>query len=272
MSDEIKNIKDTLKDSVKDTSSMPASLALSIQDYSESYSKTNKLVIALYMVTDIMDKEEPLRNKLRALGTGIISDINLLKTSVLSRTPTQIQIKIEEVLSFLEIASTVGMISPMNCNILKKEFTNLKQSITESGQSSTLSELFSGENQSPPERLMSLSQTGIGHGKTRIGVQKGSTLMKALSRFEMSDKIPGTIRKNFGADSFDILKKQRRDEIIKIIKDKKEVNITDIKNLATGVLASCGEKTLQRELVSMVKDNILNKIGAKRWSRYFLSS
>jgi len=40
-----------------------------------SYKKTNKLVTALYMVTDIIDKNEPLRNKLRTLGIGIISDI-----------------------------------------------------------------------------------------------------------------------------------------------------------------------------------------------------
>ena len=32
----------------------------------------------------------------------------------------------------------------------------------------------------------------------------------------------------------------------------------------------CGEKTLQRELVSMAKDGVLNKTGEKRWSRYFV--
>ncbi len=35
-------------------------------------------------------------------------------------------------------------------------------------------------------------------------------------------------------------------------------------------LVSCSEKTLQRELVSMVKDGVLNKTGKKRWSRYFV--
>jgi hypothetical protein len=35
-------------------------------------------------------------------------------------------------------------------------------------------------------------------------------------------------------------------------------------------LISCSEKTLQRELVSMVKNGVLDKMGEKRWSRYFL--
>ena len=52
--------------------------------------------------------------------------------------------------------------------------------------------------------------------------------------------------------------------------------IKDIKDRAkampeqAGLLVSCSEKTLQRELVSMVKDDVLNKTGEKRWSRYFM--
>ena len=70
--------------------------------------------------------------------------------------------------------------------------------------------------------------------------------------------------------NFDGLKKERRDAIVKIIKDKKQATITDIKNLASGVLNSCGEKTLQRELISMVNDGVLYKMGEKRWSKYFV--
>ena len=82
-----------------------------------SYSKTNKLVTALFMVTDIIDKEEPLRSKLRTLGTEIISDMHSI--------PQNAYNKISEIVSFLEIASAVNIISEMNCNILRKEFIEL---------------------------------------------------------------------------------------------------------------------------------------------------
>src|SRR3989344_6143475 len=89
-----------------------------------SYMKTNKLITALYMVTDILDKDEPLRNKLRTLGTGIISDIHC--------APQNACTKIAEVMSFLDIARAINIISEMNVNILRKEFLLLNQSILES--------------------------------------------------------------------------------------------------------------------------------------------
>jgi hypothetical protein len=101
--------------------------------------------------------------------------------------------------------------------------------------------------------------------------------MKALSDKNLISSMSHRNTKDTNASDFHILKKQRRDEIINIIGKKGgNATITDIKNSAYGLpaqagsLVSCGEKTLQRELVSMVKDGVLNKTGEKRWSRYFI--
>ena len=258
---ENKNLKDTQKDSVKDTSSVPAQYE-AIGFGSVSYTKTNKLITALYMVTDIMEKEEPLRIKLRTLGANIISDIHHM--------PAQADKGIVAVISFLDIASAINLISEMNSSILKKEFMELKQSIHELKRKDSISEFFlvspSAEEKVDKGRIQS----------TGIGIQKGSTLLKALSGIEMSNRISARpIAKSSAPAStrndFDVLKKQRRDEIIKVVKSYSATGgatITDIRVKASGVLASCGEKTLQRELVSMVKDSVLKKFGEKRWSRY----
>src|SRR3989344_5554841 len=63
-----------------------------------SYSKTNKLVTALYMVTDIMDTNEPIKNKLRTLGIEILSDLSMSNMSKVTFDIT----KIEQVVSFLD--------------------------------------------------------------------------------------------------------------------------------------------------------------------------
>jgi hypothetical protein len=95
--------------------------------------------------------------------------------------------------------------------------------------------------------------------------------MKALSKLEVSDRILASSVGGPVQESFNGLKKERREQIIKIVGNNPNgATITDIKTSAQGSLASCGEKTLQRELFSMVKDNVLNKTGEKRWSRYFL--
>ena len=100
--------------------------------------------------------------------------------------------------------------------------------------------------------------------------------MKALSVVRMSDR-NSTASPSGATNNFDELKKQRRGEIVEVIKViGGNATIKDIKDRAktnpakNGSLASCGEKTLQRELVSMVKDGVLKKTGEKRWSKYFL--
>jgi hypothetical protein len=225
-----------------------------------SYTKTTKLITALYMVTDIVDKSEPIRHKLRHLGAEIISDIH--------STPAQACVKIAETVSFLNIASAMDLISEMNATILKKEFLELSQSIKESTENKPAwIEEFLGSTQSIGHRTQVAQPT-----QTRIGVQKGSTLMKALS--DKTKHLSNTNTTSVVREQFDLLKKQRRNSIIKIIKDSGgNATIKDIKvKINTGILGAIiySEKTLQRELVSMTKDGILNKAGEKRWSRYFL--
>ena len=270
---EDKNLKDISINSEKET------FAISSQSQdtglrSMSYTKTNKLITALYMVTDIIEKEEPLRAKLRTLGANIISDVCSISQPGLTKKITD---EIYQIIAFLGIVSTIGIVSEMNCSILKKEFHELSLSIQEfeysnqfAGQKS-LAEFFLREERPIVsfEAAPAIKRTDIskGHVNTiNIGVQKGSTLLKAIND-KMSDKDMSLKIGNEKSD-FNILKKQRREEIIKIIKVKKEATITDIKLSATGSLVSCGEKTLQRELLSMIKDGILKKTGTKRWSKY----
>jgi len=295
---EEKNLKDSQRDTIKDTSSITAPYQ-AVGFRSGSYTKTNKLITALYMVTDIIDKDEPLRNKLRTLGIGIISDMDSVSSNIRG--------KISETMSFLDIASAMNIVSEMNCSILKKEFLELDQSIlsAQAGKESVgevktlnkqinLSEFFNspleeyplgggGEFFHPVSQASHPSKREIiykghtnGHQyQTSLGVQKGSTLLKALS-----DKIDVKRHQNLNSSSaqnFDVFKKQRRDDIINIIKTiGGNATIKDIKDRAqisqtkTGSIVSCSEKTLQRELVSMVKDGVLKKAGEKRWSRYFL--
>ena len=113
---------------------------------------------------------------------------------------------------------------------------------------------------------------------TSLGVQKGSTLMRALSDKNLTRSIGGSTMSDIkhtssaNPNSFFILKKKRRDEIIKLIEEKqKEVGIKDIVLALRSFGEDMGEKTIQRELVSMIKDGVLKKTGAKRWSRYFLN-
>jgi len=273
--DNSKNFKN-LKDNSTNT------LGISIKDIpvSISYTKTNKLITALYMVTDIIDNNEPLRNKLRTLGANILSDIH--------QDPLKAYPRISELMSFLGIARTLGIISAMNSDILEVEFSELGNSINnasdkkaESATNVDLAEFFREEFfiTSPLASAGSVRKfhiTPADHSylskrhpnPTNIGVQKGETLLRALRGVQMSNKAKG----HKTSEDFDVLKRQRRAEIVSFIKHNAgSATITDIRTRAVGSLANCGEKTLQRELISMLKDHVLKKTGEKRWSRYFLA-
>lgn len=282
------------ENNLKDSKSIDKDTLLSLSDtqVSLSYKKTSKLVTALFMVTDMMENAEPIRLKLRALGVDILSDTtSITRAKLLSRTEVSIDKKVQEVLYFLDIAETVNLMTRMNSSILKKEFLDLQKSIFErvhhlnsfSGKA-TLSEFFNAEERFSITPAMPHEKDSTRHiTPTRIGVQKGSTLLKALSdRMSVSplEKKGRPIDTNNDKGSsnfltkagFDLLKKERRNEIVRVIKECKGVaSIMDIKShLSTGFNGT-SEKTLQRELVSMVADGLLNKTGSKRWSRYSVS-
>ncbi|MFA6524235.1 MAG: hypothetical protein WC264_02585 [Candidatus Paceibacterota bacterium] len=295
MLEEDKNLKNSVKDASSISSGHQNQIGM-LNGHSfifGSYTKTNKLVTALYMVTDILDNEEPLRNKLRSLGTDIISDTS--RVSVYKDLSNFMSNKIGAIISLLDIARAMNLISEMNCNILKKEFIELKQSVYEFNDNLSilkgnisLSEFLKEDmllETKIENNFLNNSGNNVNNSKgqvTRIGVQKGSTLLHALSKVEgkaLKDikeiKISKT-KTMSNRTNFNNLKKERREAIIKIIKAcpsngvEKGATITDIKNSASGTLVSCGEKTLQRELVSMVQEGVLKKIGEKRWSKYFL--
>src|SRR3989338_190310 len=102
-----KNLKDGVMD--LDVSRKDSILSM-------SYTKTQKLITALYIVTDIIDKEEPIRNKLRTLGVEVLYDTSSIPKTLFGA------VKIDQVLSFLNIASAMNFISEMNYTILKKEY------------------------------------------------------------------------------------------------------------------------------------------------------
>ena len=62
-------------------------------------------------------------------------------------------------------------------------------------------------------------------------------------------------------------KLSRRERIKTVLGAREGATIKDIADIIT----DCSEKTIQRELNSLIEDNVVKRQGERRWSKYFLA-
>lgn len=226
--------------------------------------RLEKIVIAVYMVTSFLLDEEPLKINLRNKSIQLMSFINSIKdkNGSLNNSETFLKISssVSEIVSFLKIAHSVNLISEMNYTILVgeyKKFLNLIEEKKKEGEISFPENFFQSEKE--------IENVFIGQKYKGHYIDKGQI-------FNLKDKIKKDIDKrtsNLTAKTkYNQDKVDRRNLIIEIIKDNKEVSIKDIADK----IKKCSEKTIQREINILLKDNILKKEGERRWSRYSLAT
>lgn len=256
---------------IKSLSNMPV--------YEFANKKTEKLVTALYMVSDCMDTDDALKGKLRLLGVELLSDIYKLSTLSPMDKHNYISISlthIYELLSFIEIAYTIGFISEMNTMILKKEFSILASDL----KSNLIKDkhfTFTLDDKMFDLPELNNSNKNENYSNTRQQFIKDKrTSFKTMSFINNKSPLQTFQPKRTNSSITNLADRQdRTNKILSIIKDKKDLpgNQTgvSIKDISLS-FKDCSEKTIQRELNSLVSKGQLKKTGAKRWSRYQLVS
>lgn len=245
--------------------------------------KTEKLITALYMVTDCMDVDDALKSKLRQLGVELLSDMYKLSSLSPVNKHTHISTslaRIDEIISFIEIAYTIGFISEMNTAILKKEFAILTKEL-EGHQKKDKHFTFTLDEQMFSLPVLPEEQNVGNNSKNMIKDKSRDYADKRTNFNSMSFTNPAfrhslnqtPITRNHSDHVSE--KKERIDRILALVKDNKNtsaeeagVSIKDISNSFT----DCSEKTIQRELNSLVAKGQIQKIGSKRWSKYSIKN
>jgi DNA-binding transcriptional ArsR family regulator len=234
------------------------------QNFNYLYKKTEKISTALYMITNFFTAEEPLKWEIRKKTVTLLDSVMKLGTTSLSgrdQIMREISTNLFQIISIFEMSFRSGFISMMNYEILSKELDNLVNFIIDidDKQLNANSKLFNRTffEEKLPKRQEEIIKPLIKDNnylkdiKRQISVfDDKKTYNKDINNF----KDTNNIKEN----------KNRRSQIIEIIKEKGNVNVKDISEEITGV----SEKTLQRELLKMVEDGILKKEGERRWSRY----
>lgn len=246
------------------------------------HKKTERITTALYMITNLLPAEEPLKWKLREKGIELMSHVLHFGTGSLT-PPVQAESVVVPLIigqvSLLEVAYVSGAISEMNFLVLKREyeqvvelFEKAKVRRRESGREgyaipksffdlpyeASLVELLEQENatsvaKKTPETLKtSETNEALSHGQNLV--QNGTVARSSL--FHLRDKLRNPRSKT------------RRESIIAVLREQGKLSIKDV----TKVVRGCSEKTIQRELLSLVKEGVVMKEGERRWSVYSLVS
>ncbi len=249
-----------------------------------AYKKTEKLSSAVYLVTSLVDDQEPLKNVLRSKALKLISDTGALVADDFTHPHFMKEVvkSLYEIISLIDVAKEGGIISEMNISILREEFqklitfldkeihvaSDLHRSLISQSLFSVHEDMFQDEKTDDFYKGHSIKDNDFYN--TKHGVRNGYGA-------NVANKNPARSIGHSHQDS--PFKKQptaaqskptedRSQKIIAIISDRKEsVSIKDIRDILTDV----SEKTIQRELLGLVAKGVLKKEGERRWSRYSLA-
>ena len=245
------------------------------------YKKTERLSTAIYLITNLMSVEEPIKWQLRKTTLNLLDNVMSLSNATMSSRESvlrDISQKLFQLISLYNVAFRSGFISEMNYRIVNEELNKIANFVDEfdmkenESRTRIIKDDFFAE---PAGEIIKDNVFYKGQQK-----QKGHQSMSDRNVFEEDEQnsayssvIKKTPKKTLTENKTTNKttnksheRNKRREEIINIIKQKKDVSVKDI----SAIIKDTSEKTLQRELVSMVEEGVLEKEGERRWSRYMI--
>ena len=226
-------------------------------DFLNIYNRSYRLAAAVFVISNLMDQNDELRTKIKKLSLDLVSmSVNLKDTSFPNTKKLMIDIEKNslELMSMLDIASVSGLVSKMNGDVLKEEFQSFILEINK------FSERLEGDKNVSFDGIFKESLV------TNINNNLEKTNLRYYNEVGEMYKNEQKIISNNGLKNGNGHKRKdlRKNTILNFIKGHNNVNIKDIVPNITG----CSEKTVQRELIQLVSEGKIRKIGERRWSRY----
>lgn len=247
--------------------------------------KLRKIADALYILTNHIQSDDGLRDKLRSSTLEALS-MSLRLREVGGTTNQQesldaLSFHLMSSLSFLEIAVVSGVISPVNYSIVSRELQYVLESVTE--------KLKDKQQQTP------VLNAGFFTSGLKDNQATGRTVTKDT---KIKDSVAGPLdpsaidpdRDNNVSDSLQTPARRQRSGTVTSVhmngaeqllrtdeKNRRELSVMSLfsgggkmtVNDVHELLPHYGPKTIQRELIRLVGAGKLLREGSKRWTRYF---
>lgn len=219
--------------------------------------RAKKLTTAVYLVTNLIPQNDPLRVYIRRYSIRLLSFVGGMPIGYsLSEAVGEIGSLSKKISEMLEIAFFSGYVSEMNFSVLKTEFDSFINEISDYDRFVNPINPSSLKVKIPS--VLNASHVVNAQNSPKVGFKN-----------PISDIQPEIKRRTAtGKRLVEAKKTSRKEAILSIIKRRGTVSIKDV----SSVILNCSEKTIQRELIALVEDGILKKSGDRRWSVYSLAN
>lgn len=228
------------------------------------YRRVQNLVAAVFLVTSSLDDTEELKSSLRRVGLRALGNTALLVQiqSMDEKNLRNLAAPILEMNSLLAISFWGGVISEMNSIVLQKEITKIEKDIhtvidTHKNRYLISPALF--KDTDDIEHQMAVSKTS-NHQQTQ---DKGHYKRQDIKDTIKDKRHTESVHNQNPAPEH---KTERRSVILKLLAEKQNLSVKDFST----VITQYSEKTIQRELLSLVIEGVVKKEGERRWSTYSL--
>ncbi len=234
-----------------------------------AYKKGERIVLATHLVTNFVPKDEPVRAAVRTHSQQLLGSVMALRDGLHrtdSDTVRSVTASIREILSLLDIVHASGYISDMNLEMLKYAYADLARFIHTSASAPASEGVALSEQDfvAPSREEKKVLSHGHSNGqkKTLTDTSVKDTVTDSISITDTkqeTSKRPQSLRAKRQ-------RKNRRMAVLDIVTKHNPVHIKDIAK----ELPEHSEKSIQRELASLVADGVVKREGSKRWTTYSL--
>ena len=228
------------------------------------FKRLEKISQAVHMLGSLLTDNEPAKLRLKELSFILISrGMNLSDSGHTSfDTIKKILSTLAEIYSIFEIIQLSQLMSEMNCRIMKEEIGRLLNTINSNNDFLRRNKTYLTKD------FFGLDDYKIGETISTTPSQIQKEYYKGQKDIKDSESYSGNVPNRKEVVHVPQEDKNKRQEmILSMLKDNKVLTVKDFSKEIKG----CSEKTIQRELLSLVSSGTLKKEGERRWSRYSIT-
>lgn len=252
----------------------PSSIRALFRGQSESayvFGKLEKLAHAVILLTSQSDTERVLVERVEM---SVLDSVREGAHLGADTDRSHVIAVILELLSLIRLSATAGIFTQSNASILVDEYLAVLARLSAPSVQGIMlrrEELLSGSEGGADEgpgfwrELPSSIDDLFGSGGAAATTEKAEHVPQSKNKGQDNPLAKNTTHgvKKVGSP----VDGARSQAIISVVKLKGVVSIRDV----VEVISDCSEKTIQRELLSLVEKGVLKKEGERRWSTYRLA-